>query len=88
MISNPAREKFKNKKLMQPTEEILNIDFHVKRLCLRALKKCNGNRDRAAVILGISSRTLTRYIRMYHLKRVWDAGYVFYVEEKRELMAV
>lgn len=72
---------------MQPAEEILNIDFHIKRLCLIALNRFNGNRDKAAVLLGVSPRTLTRYIRMYHLKRKWEDGFVSYVEEKR-LLAV
>lgn len=68
---------------MNNEKEILNIDYHVKRMCLKALNKYNGNREKAGVLLGISSRTLTRYIRMYHLKRIWEDGYIRYEDERK-----
>lgn len=42
--------------------EILNIEYHIRILLIRALNRCKHIKD-AAGLLGISSRTLRRYMR-------------------------
>ena len=41
-----------------------------KRLIIRALRECNGNRTEAAVKLGLSRRTLHRKLHLYHLEGI------------------
>jgi hypothetical protein len=45
-------------------DEILNIQYHVKILLAKALSRAPRRKD-AAALLGISLRTLTRYINIY-----------------------
>lgn len=48
-------------------EEILNIDYHVKRMVLKALNKCHSG-VAASKLLGVSTRTLTRYKIQYGIR--------------------
>jgi len=49
-------------------EEIpLGVDWE-KTLVLRALKQCNGNRKKAALLLTMSERTLYRKIKQYSIE--------------------
>lgn len=48
-------------------EEILNIEFHVKRMCLLALNRTLYHKD-AADLLGITDRTLYRYRKNFGIK--------------------
>jgi len=47
-------------------DENLNIDYHIKILLLKALERAPKRKD-AAALLGISQRTLTRYIHIYNI---------------------
>ena len=51
------------------TDEILNIDFHVKQLLLKALNK-HGKSEKAATVLGISLKTLHNYVKDYQVTKV------------------
>ena len=51
------------------TDEILNIDFHVKQLLLKALNKHERYQD-AATVLGISLRSLYKYMKDYQVTKV------------------
>jgi len=53
----------------QPKEEKLNIDYHSKRLMLKALNK-HPTITKAAEELGISERQLYRWIEEYKVVRV------------------
>lgn len=46
------------------SEEILNIDYHVKQMCLKALNRTQKIVI-AAQLLGVSARTLYRYMQEY-----------------------
>lgn len=50
-------------------QEILNIEYHTKRLILKALNQERTVRD-AADSLGISERTLYFHMKQYNIKRV------------------
>ncbi len=49
-------------------ENTLNLEITEKRLILEALKRCYYNRKRAAILLGISDRTLYRKIKDYGIE--------------------
>ncbi len=49
------------------TEENLNIQDHVCELIIKALNKSKNKREIAARYLGVSCRTLNRYIKIYDL---------------------
>jgi hypothetical protein len=49
-------------------DEILNLDFHIKRLTLLALNK-TASIEAAAAMLGITGRTVHRYIKTFDIKR-------------------
>jgi transcriptional regulator with PAS, ATPase and Fis domain len=51
------------------TTETLNIDYHNKRLMLKALNK-HPTVEQAAKALGISERTLYRWMEEYKIVRV------------------
>lgn len=48
-------------------EEILNLDYHVSRLCCKALN-ISVNKGVAARKLGVSTRTLYRFMELYDIK--------------------
>ena len=48
------------------TDESLNIEWHTKRLCLKALNTTISHDD-AAIALGITGRTLYRYKRQFNI---------------------
>ena len=50
-------------------EEILNIDYHVKFLVLKALNKFPGNMQKAAKALGQSKRNVFRLMGRYQILR-------------------
>lgn len=50
---------------MQTTAQILNIDFHRRRLLVKALNKYN--QQEAAKKLGVSRRTVCRWLVQYHV---------------------
>lgn len=60
--------------MTEPTE-ILNIDFHRKRLLIKALNKA-GSSEKAALLLGVSQRTVVRYKGVYRITRTPEGGYV------------
>lgn len=49
-------------------DEILNIDFHVRRLLLKALNICR-TRTEAATALGISTKTLQNKMDVYEVEK-------------------
>lgn len=49
-------------------DEILNLEYHRQRLVLKALNKA-GSAEKAAKLLGITSRTVKRYLRQYSIRR-------------------
>lgn len=49
-------------------EDILNIEWHVKRKVLKALNRFK-TQEAAAEALGIEACTLSRYIRNYNIER-------------------
>ncbi len=60
-------------KTQQPiTDEILNIDYHTKRLIIKALNK-SPNIPTAARLLGYSEKTLYNKKRQYNIVRMNDA---------------
>jgi two-component system response regulator FlrC len=48
--------------------ETLNLFVNEKRYIIRAMKRSKGNRTKAAKLLGINPRTLSRKINDYDLK--------------------
>jgi transcriptional regulator with PAS, ATPase and Fis domain len=50
-------------------EEILNIDYHTKRLIVKALNK-SATHEKAAKALGISERNLFRLKKQYNIEKV------------------
>jgi len=46
---------------------ILNIEYHTKRLLLKALNKA-GNKTGAAKLTGVSKRTMDRYVIHYNIE--------------------
>lgn len=48
------------------SEEILNIEYHVKRMIVKALNNTQTHED-AALLLGITVRTLYRYKAQYNV---------------------
>jgi DNA-binding NtrC family response regulator len=53
-----------------PAEADLTVAEAEKRLIIRALKECDGNRTLAAEKLGMSRRTLHRKLHLYHLEGI------------------
>ncbi len=51
-------------------EEILSLEELERRYILRALKILNGNRSRAATLLGMDRRTLYRRLETYHTSQI------------------
>lgn len=49
------------------SEEILNIDYHVKQLVLKALKRAATHQE-AAKLLGITVRSLCNYKYRFNIK--------------------
>lgn len=47
-------------------DETLNIEWHIKHLCLKALNR-TIHHDEAALALGITGRTLYRYKRQFNI---------------------
>lgn len=66
---------------MQPAEEILNIEFHTKRLVIRALNECKNKRA-AAKALGICERNLFRLIKQYNIVREKESGVGYFMAER------
>jgi hypothetical protein len=56
-------------------EEILNIDFNVRRMVLKALNRFTIQKD-AAKALGISDRTLIKYKEHYNIVRDTSGTYI------------
>ncbi len=48
-------------------DEMFNLDTVTQRLVVAALRRTRGHKARAAALLGIHPRTLTRMMRRYHL---------------------
>ena len=63
-------------------QEILNFDYNVKQLTLKALNRCPGNREAAAKLLGISSRTLQRYKKRFRILRQSPHSGSYYIVER------
>jgi two-component system, NtrC family, response regulator AtoC len=53
-----------------PAQADLTVAEAEKRLIIRALRECDGNRTQAAVKLGMSRRTLHRKLHLYHLEGI------------------
>jgi DNA-binding NtrC family response regulator len=53
-----------------PAQADLTVAEGEKRLIIRALKECDGNRTLAAGKLGVSRRTLHRKLHLYHLEGI------------------
>jgi len=53
-----------------PAQADLTVAEGEKRLIIRALKECDGNRTKAAGKLGMSRRTLHRKLHLYHLEGI------------------
>ena len=53
-----------------PAQADLTVAEAEKRLIIRALKECDGNRTLAAGKLGMSRRTLHRKLHLYHLEGI------------------
>lgn len=49
--------------------EILNIDYHIKELIVKALNRTTSH-EKAAIALGISERNLFRLRKQYNIKKV------------------
>jgi len=67
--------------MMQPAEEILNIDHNIKILCLRALNKY-PTKIEAAKELGMTVRNLYRLVRRYNIVRETEFGGRYVVAER------
>lgn len=67
--------------LIEPAEEILNLDYNIMLLCVKALNKTNSKVD-AAEVLGISIRNLHRLIIRYNIVRAGSEGKVYFLKEK------
>lgn len=66
---------------MQTIEEILNIEFHTKRLIIRALNECKNKRA-AAKALGMTERNLHRLIARYRVVRETSFGGRYFMVER------
>lgn len=66
---------------MRAEEEILNIDYNIQILCIKALNKFDYKRD-AAKALGISERNLYRLIERYNIVRETAFGGRYFVAER------
>lgn len=64
--------------------ENLNIEYHKKRLLLKALNVCKKKED-ACKALGISNRTLYRLIKLYKIK-LDPVGVYFFSPNKKILI--
>ncbi len=67
---NPLSIETDHRSLLEITEDFNNIrpfDYYKKRILIRYLNKCNGNKARAAKELGIGRSTLFNMIRKYQL---------------------
>jgi two-component system, NtrC family, response regulator AtoC len=53
-----------------PAQADLTVSEAEKRLIIRALRECDGNRTQAAGKLGLSRRTLHRKLHLYHLEGI------------------
>lgn len=62
-------------------EEILNIEYHQKRLMLAALNKFN-NDEKAAAALGIGDRALRNWKKKFNIKKQRRIEFIM-VEEKQ-----
>lgn len=67
---------------MQPAEEILNIFENIRPLVLRAMNKHPNSRVKAAKELGVSRRTLHRWVRLFNIKEYKHTGR-FYIEQPK-----
>ena len=54
----------------KPSAADMTVAEAEKRLMIRALKECDGNRTQAAEKLGMSRRTLHRKLHLYHLEGI------------------
>lgn len=63
------------------SDEILNLEYHYKRLALIACNKTEHLKD-AAYLLGISERTLFRWMRLYGIKKD-RKNRKYYLEERK-----
>lgn len=61
-------------------EEILNIEYHQKRLMLKALNK-TGTIQRAAPLLGVATKTVSRLMEDWNIKRDPENGKRFFFAE-------
>lgn len=61
---------------MTEQNEILNLDYHLKKLVVKALQKYWDERSTAAA-LGVSTRTLFRYKKLFGIKKDWLTKEVF-----------
>lgn len=62
---------------MEKAEEVLNIDHHTRILVEKALIRCNSL-EHAAVLLGVSTRTLYRYRKRFGIWRDPLTGEVYF----------
>lgn len=66
--------------------EILNIEYHTKRLLLKALNQ-ERSQARAAVLLGVTERTVARMVKLYKLKKDRKAG-TYSLQEETNFVTV
>jgi DNA-binding NtrC family response regulator len=55
----------------RPTDTLLNLDDLTRQVVTVALQQTRGHKGRAATLLGIHPRTLTRMLRRYGLREEW-----------------
>lgn len=66
-------------------DEILNIEYHVKRIVLKSLNKTHFVKE-AARLLGISERTLHRYKRQFNISYDKKKNEFYFSGEKAVLI--
>jgi len=60
-------------------EEILNIDYHVRRLVIKALNRF-PTKTKAYMALGVPEKQLYNLIKRYEIKKALDG--IYYSEQK------
>ena len=61
-------------------QETLNIDYHTRRLTVKALNKTDSIED-AAYQLGVHERTLYKWMRIYKIHRDLKTRKYYYLEQ-------
>lgn len=70
---------------MQPAEEILNIEYNIRPMVLRAMNKFPRSKRQAADALGVSKRQLYRYVKLYDIKKDDDTGQFYFEKQNSKL---